>query len=321
MDARPRDVPGPLAVFRGRAWFGCVADPCLMFLIALFGIVVTTGFARFLPWPSALEGGPGLEGLALLLGLAGFATLVAIQRWAVARIGRAELFADRIVVKHRDRLVTIRLAEVDAFEDGAGDYVRLVLTGEAGTKGDVTVPTPSETGRAALIEALAAAGVPRLDGQPLGERARGIPGPTLLTVTNSPVVVGVAAVLSLVVLSLVAASARRLELHEWTILISLLLALPVLAAVWANPRTGVARFHEDQIVIGLFPTTSSNAWRLTLAWGDVVGWRPSSRAYLRLVLRPGLLRDTQGEPTIPTPTPELRAAVEALLTARGVPRL
>lgn len=321
MEPRPRDAERPIAVFKGRDWLGLAADPCCLFWGAITGTVVATAFARHLPWPSALAGAPGLEGLVLLFGLAGFAALVVIQRWALARLGQAELFADRLVIKHQRRFLTIRLSEIEAFDDGSADYVKLSIPGSgwAQHRRDVTVPTPGETDRAALVGALASANIPRLEGQSIKPPARAPEASALLEVRSAPLAVALSVTASLAVLGLLVL--LKVPPLVWAALCVPLVAIPILAGVWSNPRTGNVEFHEDRIVIDPFAESSPDAWRLTLAWDDVVGWRPTSHDYLRLVLRPGLLRGEHGEPTVPTPTPELRAKVEALLTERGVPRL
>lgn len=323
MDPRPRDAERPIAVFKGRDWLGLAADPCCLFWGAITGTMVATAFARLLPWPSALAGAPGLEGLVLLFGLAGFAALVAIQRWALARLGQAELFADRLVIKHQRRFLTIRLSEIEAFDDASADYVKLSIPGDgwAPLRRDVTVPTPGETDRAALVGALASANIPRLEGQSIQPPARTPDAPPLLEVKNAPLAVALSVTASITVLGILVLLRVGLDPLGWVALCVPLIALPIVAGVWQNPRTGTVQFHADRIVIDPFAQPSPDAWRLTLAWDDVVGWRPSSRDYVRLVLRPGLLRGEHGEPAIPTPTPELRAKVEALLTERGVPRL
>lgn len=86
----------------------------------------------------------------------------------------------------------------------------------------------------------------------------------------------------------------------------------------AMSRVGRVWFYPDRLEVDPLGSSSPHARRLGIAWQDVAGWRPESPRHVRLVLYEGLLREAHGDPTVPTPTPEVRAAVEALLRERGV---
>lgn len=319
----PRVVPGPIAVFEGRGWHRWAAQPWIVITVGIGASVVTHGLAAYLPWLGSLTTSGALIGVALVLNGLFVALGIALHFWARARVGRAELLADRLVVLHEGQLLHVVLGEVVVFDDRSADFVRLVLERAEWVRArlTLTVPTPDDAARATLVAALAAAGVPRDDGQPLpSEREPQYLGPALLVVhANRHRLIDLVWLLSLPLLLGTWAGANRLG--PAVLAGSLFIAAPIAAWAWTRHRTGKVWFLDQRIVVNPMHLSSPPGWRCVLAWDDVVGWRASSRAYLRLVLRPGLLRDTHGEPAIPTPTPDTRASVEALLAARGVPRL
>lgn len=101
----------------------------------------------------------------------------------------------------------------------------------------------------------------------------------------------------------------------------LLVTAGVLRLILVVPRRGCVVFREDRLEHWPGGVIAPGAVCRVLVWDDVVAWYGRSPDHVRLVLRDGLLREAHGDPRVPTLTPEVRAAVEALLRRRGVPAL
>jgi hypothetical protein len=145
------DVPTP--------WYAGKAIP--IFVIFSVAIGVEIGRAMF-PWSPSLrlEAPVGAAAVALLLGLA----LRLSRRHFIARTGRAIFFEDRVVLaKSRiglRRPITVELEwrELAGFRDGSIDYVELIPR-RPDVRAMLTVPTPSEEERTAVLALLDAHGV------------------------------------------------------------------------------------------------------------------------------------------------------------------
>lgn len=320
----PRVVPRPLAVLRGRA-AAEVLSSCtgsLLLLSALWTAPLLVH--RLAPWPSLTSWLVG--GGWVVYGLATLALVLAAQHWATAREGRAEVFADRVILRKDDRVDTLRFAELTAFDDARGDLVRLLRPHPWPAARVESVPTPDEAGRAVLIDALAAAGVRRHVGAEAAEVAKLTDASPRLPVAPDPRVVrrdvlGCLAFtvgpIGLVILGVVTAGhAGRVA----AVAIALTCLAALLTFVRASPRPRSLTFFDDRIVLGAWDP-EAQAPRPQLSWDDVIAWRSGGPDRLRLVLRVGLLAEAHREPVVPTPTPEVRAAVEALLAEKGVPRI
>src|SRR5690606_15280658 len=94
----------------------------------------------------------------------------------------------------------------------------------------------------------------------------------------------------------------------------------IVAAVRVAPGGRQVSFFDDRIVLGEWEARDGVP-RRPLSWDDVVGWRATGPDHLRLALRDGLLAASHGDPFVPTPTPEDRRLLEALLAEKGVPRI
>lgn len=300
----------PIAVFEGRAWLRHA--PVALLAAGLAATVLGIAVADYVPWPTAL--GLGQGGMVLLLWTILGAASVLVTLWAGARVGRAELFADRLVIMSGQRFATVFLSELDAFDDRSSELVRVEGRSTSVPTGTLFVPTSDDAGRTALLEALNAAGVPRDDGQATTPRA-GAPAAPLALAHVSPVLRGrgviwlVGGLLAVLMVSLMTPC----------VLTPALAVLLLGAVFWASRRTWTIRFDADRIVLDARGDRSPA--RSTIAWSDVLAWRSTAPDELRLILRSGLVRDAHGQPRVPTPTPELRAVLEALFAERGVKRL
>ncbi|MCO5166115.1 MAG: hypothetical protein M9894_07075 [Planctomycetes bacterium] len=307
-----RAVPQPLAVMRAPRWVAWLArggNPGGLFVLLLVAPGLVEPWA---PW-ATLAGGQVMLLYAALLA----AGLVAAHRWARRRAGRVELFADRLLLAKDVALRTVLLPEVQSFDDRRGDVVRLRRWREERDAREVDVPTHDEEGRGGLLDALAALGVPRAEGEDAAPRPRTPPDGDTLRVT----VAGRGAVLRRLAAAGVIAGAGLLLLvvvvsWGWGVwLLALVLLAPSTIARSGGRFLRTVDLHDRSLAFHFIEEKSAE-----LTWDDVVGWRPRAGT-LRLVLRPGLPRDALGEPTLAPSTPDERAEVEALLAARGVPRL
>lgn len=296
----------PLAVFEGRAWLRQAPGAVLVAGIATMTLGVAA--ANHVPWPTALGNGP--DGVGCLLVLVWGAAVVATSLLVHARVGRAELFPDRLLVRSRGRLATAFLSELDAFDDRSGTLVRV-----DGPAGSLYVPTAGEAERAALLEVLIAAGVPRDDGQRRTPRVDRPTSAPLAQVQVAPMINdrGVTWLVGGVIATLFLGAVGPCVLTPAAALLTLG------AVLWTGRRARTIALHADRIVLDAASERSSA--RSTVAWSDVLAWRSPAPSEVRLILRPGVVRAALGQPAVPTPTPELRARVEALLATRGVPRL
>lgn len=301
----------PIAVFQGRDWLRHA--PGTLFLVGVVTTLLGIMFADHVPWPTALRDGP--DGVGWLLSLAWGSTVVATAFLARARTGRAELFPDRLLVRSGGRLATVFLGELEAFDDRSSELVRVEGRSASVPTGSLFVPTPREADRTTLLEALGAAGVPRDDGQRRTTRADRAPPPLLAQVHVGPAIGSrgvtwlVGGVIAVLYLGLIGPCVLTPA--------AALLALG--AVLWTGRRVRTIGLHTDRIVFDA--TSGTSPARSTIAWSDVLAWRSSAPSEVRLILRPGVVRDTLGQPSLLTPTPELRSAVEALLAERAVPRL
>ncbi|MCO5166114.1 MAG: hypothetical protein M9894_07070 [Planctomycetes bacterium] len=293
-----RAVPPPMALLHGRP-LGWLELPWNVWLLLPLG--ASGAAARALAPGVAGVVPEEVAGLALLGGGAGL--LLLAHAWASARTGAAEVFPDRVVVRSGAAVRVVRLAGVVTFDDRASDCVRLRVAPDGRSIRRFAVPAPPGEARAALVDALAAAGVPRAERGLLRRRRASPPraAPLLVVRTARP-----------------SGGARAGEL-VWFGLLALVAAascvgLLFLPLLWSGlPRSRVVLRPDGVDLI---------AGRVWLAWDDVVGWRDDGPDRVRLVLRPGLLRGSalDGWP-LATPTPDVRARVEGVLAARGVPRV
>lgn len=319
-----RPTPPPIFVLRPRLAARFLADGLTQVVLGAALLAAPAVASAWLPWPSgtALLG----DGLALVYVLAVGAGLVALHRWASVRVAEAELHDDRIVVRTRREVQTYHLAELESFDDARGDLVRLRPRPRPGVPArEVCVPTSVERARALLVDALARAGVPRVEGAARGPRPRRRDAPRLVVAGQALrlEVLGGVGLVGTVVFVLVG-SRRDLAdaLRTASVLAAIASGVAALLTLGvAGPRRGRVWFFDDRLEHEPTGSSSVDVRRLVVAWDEVVGWRDPSPGYLQLVLREGLLRETHGDLPVPTPTPEQRAAVEALLAEQGVPRL
>jgi hypothetical protein len=159
-DVWPRGEPSapPVLVVRGRptAWWRSTWVVVLVLwpaLLVVGGAVLALGLLPL--------GRPGPFGAVLTL--AAFTLpVVVLVALIPRREGRARLWHDRIIVdgKSSSFATTVRWEELAAFRD-ASDHVQLLRRGERVGAPALTIPTPDEAERAALLAALLARGVPR----------------------------------------------------------------------------------------------------------------------------------------------------------------
>ncbi|MBX3472554.1 MAG: hypothetical protein KF878_37360 [Planctomycetes bacterium] len=158
-----RDAPPPLLLLAPRGLVGWLRAGDLL-LLALCAVVVGV-FA--LPYALELIARSGAATpLSVLLTALGAPAAVALAVWALRRhAGEAELHADRVIVRRMGGdVAVVFFADLDAFDDASGAFVRLRRARGPDHDGvDVPVPTPTEDGRVALLAGLEAAGVPRDD--------------------------------------------------------------------------------------------------------------------------------------------------------------
>lgn len=110
------------------------------------------------------------EGTIVLVTLLGAAALA--RAWWLPRLGRVAFFPERILfVKpgtsprwRRGEAESVAWTDVSGFRDGSTEYVQIVRKGDVVASAQLTIPTPSEVERTAVLELLAARGVARLDG-------------------------------------------------------------------------------------------------------------------------------------------------------------
>jgi hypothetical protein len=78
--------------------------------------------------------------------------------WLWPRVGKADFFADRVEISEKPRLakaIVVRWSDLVAFRDHSADYVRLVAKPLAvDFPADLTIPTPDENTRAAVLALL-----------------------------------------------------------------------------------------------------------------------------------------------------------------------
>jgi hypothetical protein len=90
-----------------------------------------------------------------------------IRRWlrnfTSSRIGRVEFFGDAIHFFRGDHATALLWRDVAGFDDGSGDFVRLVRQGGGKGSDAFTIPTPSEELRLRVLQLLDERGVPRVD--------------------------------------------------------------------------------------------------------------------------------------------------------------
>lgn len=315
-DERPdaeRTVPAPAAAFVGRRLLALLEFPWSMLLLTVPVAIATVLVHEFKPFGPRWLAGDRETTAFLGMGVA-VALSFGLQVWARRRATTVEVFPDRVVLRTTEvapHSVTF-LADLAAYDDRSAALVWLVRLARGARRITVKVPTVTEPLRAALIDALVAAGVPREEGERLPSRPPPAASPPLLVTTGPrlPLELVLQGAIAVVALALVVIAPLLLTI-----------VLPVtLLAVWSRAHLRSAIFRDDRIELAVGKTLTTIA--VTFAWDDVVGWRSASTTALVLVPRPGALRSTPwpGWP-VPTPTPELRAAVEALLAARGVPRL
>ncbi len=326
MSSPERPGAPPRVVFRPGRLARIASDGAALAMLGVVLLATPSMTSHWLPWPSVADLA-GEDG-ALVYALCVVGGLVALNRWGSARAGQAELFADRLVVVAGHEAQTYYLADLEAFDDSRGDVVRLRprSRGGAAPARDLFVPTLVERPRAVLLDALTGAGVPRVEGAGLPRAS--LPHDRLrLTLrgrgSRYESVGCLSLLLAMLLVLVVPALADSSASVGWLASAAAALAAMATGATGvvslglATNRRGQAWLFNERIELD--PLGSSGARRLVIAWDELVGWRDESPDYVRLVLRDGLLREAHGSPTLPTPTPELRARLEALLAEKQVP--
>lgn len=315
----PRQVPPPEALLGPPPpWIACFADTFMLGLAGVGAFAAALSVPRWLP--PALE--PVRAGVLPLFAIGLVAGLVLVGRWARARSGFAELFHDRILLRPAvGWTIVVFLKDVLAFEDASSDFVRVTSHDEARGRLVLTIPTHDERGRGALLRALALAGVARDEGQPLAPTRP--PGAVLLRIEGQGGHVERRMIYACVVALLVATLALQAIGQIWLVVVvgvALFGALVFVVEPWSHRRAHVV-LREDRLELDPAGDPARPDWR-AIGWDDVVGWSGAAPAFVHLLLRRGLAHQVfRVDPIVPTATPEVRAAVEALLVERGVPRL
>lgn len=334
-----REVPSPRVVLPGARGLRFVHLRLLLIVGLPLAVALPVGLAT---WAGPNAASPRLGPLGpvvlsswrdvvLLASVVAGVVAFALDRWARPRRRTVEVFADRLVLGDvktapGSAASAVFLADLDGFDDASSDLVRLRRrAGRWRDRVDESVRAPPGAGRAVLVDTLLAAGLRREDGGSAPTRRASGPRRPWLVVRGAP---PVAETILLVVLAGAFALDRtgalagegpalgdplRLLAKVSRLGVPLLLAASVALLL---PRRDQVTFFDDRVVLDL-----RGAPRRALGWDDVVGWRGDARDHVALVLREGVLRARVREPVIPTLTPEARASVEALLTARGVPRV
>lgn len=135
----------------------------------LVAVLAALQWSPLLTWLSARGGALPLLLLLALLGAGSVVPLLALDRWELRGAVRVELHA-REVVFLRERTGHARLAlrwsELRGYRDGQAGWVQLVLEPDRPTPIPpelLAVPTPDDATRAALLAALDAQGLVRLE--------------------------------------------------------------------------------------------------------------------------------------------------------------
>jgi hypothetical protein len=150
-----------------------VKPPLLRTCLATFlagalgtGFLVFTTMTGGLPWTALGFSRGDATGLTLCIVLATplAAVFLAFLLWRHGRVrsGRVELGEAGIVFRHASLKQELPWSEVVGFRDDSVDFVELFSR----RAGDVllTVPTPTERDRVAVLDRLVARGVPRVEG-------------------------------------------------------------------------------------------------------------------------------------------------------------
>jgi hypothetical protein len=138
----------------------------------VFGLVLVAaagaGFAAeqdLFPWLSNLEVGRFSGVICVGTTVAGLMLVAFLSRRSSATLGRVEL-EDSTLDFFRDRMhVRLNAADLAGYRDGDDDFIELELRGDASVPRSfrpLTIPTPTEKDRVAVLEALDRCGLRRL---------------------------------------------------------------------------------------------------------------------------------------------------------------
>jgi hypothetical protein len=146
-----------------------LAHPVLV-LVAFFVVAVATGVLAYLgqiPWmPSGAPVflvvlHPAFWKLVLLP--LGVVLAIVAARHIQARAGQVVFFADRIELSKHEGAAVVHWSDLAGFRDGSSDFVQLLRRGERIASAQLTVPTPTEETRVAVLRLLDERGLHRVE--------------------------------------------------------------------------------------------------------------------------------------------------------------
>ncbi len=128
---------------------------------AVTAVLAERGHLPWLPFASRL----GAQLICFMAFVLGWAVALFVSRRSMARAGRVEIDEQKLVF-HRDGLwVAIQWTDCKGFKDGDADFIEVELREEVPLTRSywpLTIPTPSEKDRVAVLAVLDAHGLKRL---------------------------------------------------------------------------------------------------------------------------------------------------------------
>ncbi|MEZ0227644.1 MAG: hypothetical protein ACAI25_03410 [Planctomycetota bacterium] len=331
--------PGTRLVVVGRrsrlpgcaVFVGCLALGCIAGALAWSGVPPLAEFQGVSPFL------PFLGFMAAL-----FASHSVFQR-IVARIGRVTFDGDRIVFERDGYTTLVTPDDLAGYRDDERDLIELVRRRGAPVAREfprLTIPTPTEAVRLAVLVELEGLGIPRREGDEWvlswsDPRARLVAPEEVrsrpLTVTGAHswstgrgvLLVWVLAGGGALVLTATGEAPWLPLLPRPLVGLGILLGSTFGAVLTSflvvrrsKARAGHVVFHERWIVFLRAAETT------TVGFDEIQGFRDGDADFVELVRKPGVSASIAfPRLTVPTPTEKDRVAVLAVLDARGIRRL
>lgn len=265
--------------------------------------------------------GLGTVGAGIVLSL--LRTLT-IDRYVARRIGRADVFADKVVIYKNEIVYEVEWRKVKNLV-AKPDYIALYRTGDFGASTTTAIPCGDPETASAIIEIWRQyrrpdAPPPTRPAAPGGERLLVASGGGSWKKTKGWINFG------LVVIYMTALfrdnirrswfpQMPRYTTGHWEIDFLILIVSYRIIRGWlmrfANARIGRAEFFPDAIKF------FSGDDATTVQWSDVTGFDDGSADFVRVLRRGAKLGEWL---SVPTPSEELRVRVLDLLEEKGIPR-